>query len=94
MTLEELTTDIITGTWCPTEVRLSADATRVAWVAAPYGAAGEHDESAIWVAAPRQWSRRVGGPTVARTARRAGHPTGRSSPSSPIAQNPARPACT
>ena len=50
MTLEELTTDIITGTWCPTEVRLSADATRVAWVAAPYGAAGEHDEGAIWVA--------------------------------------------
>ena len=50
MRLEELTTDTITGTWCPTEVRLSPDATRVAWVAAPYGAAGEHDESAIWVA--------------------------------------------
>jgi Tol biopolymer transport system component len=32
-------------------VRLSPDGSRIAWVAAPYGAKGEHDESAIWMAA-------------------------------------------
>jgi len=47
----ELTTETITCTWRPTEVRLSPDGGRVAWVAAPYGAETEHDESAIWVAA-------------------------------------------
>jgi len=48
---EELTTEVITSTWHPIEVRLSPNGRRVAWVAAPYGAESEHDESAIWVAA-------------------------------------------
>jgi dipeptidyl aminopeptidase/acylaminoacyl peptidase len=46
----ELTTEMLTTTWYPLEVRLSPDGSRAAWVAAPYGAEGEHDESAIWVA--------------------------------------------
>ncbi|MGH9169569.1 MAG: S9 family peptidase [Acidimicrobiales bacterium] len=45
-----LSTETITGMWYPSDVRLSPDGTRVAWVAAPYGADGEHDEKAIWVA--------------------------------------------
>ena len=47
----ELAAEIITGTWRPTEVRLSPDGGRVAWAAAPYGTETEHEESAIWVAA-------------------------------------------
>lgn len=46
----ELTTDLITSTWQPTEVRLAPDGRRVAWSAAPYGKEGEHGESALWVA--------------------------------------------
>jgi dipeptidyl aminopeptidase/acylaminoacyl peptidase len=46
----ELTTEMLTTTWYPIEVRLSPDGSRAAWVAAPYGTEGEHEESAIWVA--------------------------------------------
>src|SRR5688500_2267926 len=58
----ELTADLICTTWRPTEVRLSPDGSRVAWSAAPYGKAGEHAESGIWMAAvdgsapPRRWT--------------------------------------
>ncbi|HWM72224.1 MAG TPA: S9 family peptidase [Nocardioides sp.] len=45
----ELTADLICETWRPDDVRLSPDGSRVAWSAAPYGQAGEHGESAVWV---------------------------------------------
>ncbi len=46
----ELTPELITSLWRPTEVQLSPDGGRAAWVAKRWGAEGEHDESAIWVA--------------------------------------------
>lgn len=45
-----LTPDLISSTWEPTEVRLSRDGGRVAWVASPHGKAGEHLESGLWTA--------------------------------------------
>ncbi len=46
----EPTTELITSTWRPDQVRLSPDGRRAAWSAAPYGKAEEHGESAVWVA--------------------------------------------
>ncbi|MGH3503039.1 MAG: prolyl oligopeptidase family serine peptidase [Nocardioidaceae bacterium] len=46
----ELTADLITSTWHPTDVRLSPDGSLVCWSAAPYGQTEEHGESALWVA--------------------------------------------
>ncbi len=59
----DLTPELIASTWRPVEARLSPDGRRVAWSAAPYGKAGEHGESAIWVAqvgdpgSVRRWTR-------------------------------------
>jgi dipeptidyl aminopeptidase/acylaminoacyl peptidase len=58
----ERTAELITSLWRPIEVRLSPDGNRVAWVAKRWGAEGEHDKSAIWVAdlaageAGRRWT--------------------------------------
>lgn len=49
--MTELTIEMLTTSWYPLDVRLSPDGRRAAWVAAPYGTEGEHEESAIWVAA-------------------------------------------
>ena len=54
-----LTPELIASMWEAGEVRLSPDGERVAWSAAPFGAAEEHGESAIWVA-------RVDDPSTAR----------------------------
>jgi dipeptidyl aminopeptidase/acylaminoacyl peptidase len=57
-----LTASLITSCWQPGDVRLSPDGRYVAWDAAPYGRAGEHDEGAVWVAPTggsepaRQWT--------------------------------------
>ncbi|MET0693990.1 MAG: S9 family peptidase [Propionibacteriaceae bacterium] len=46
----QLTPELISRTWEPTEVRLSPDGTRVVWAAAPQGKDGEHAVSALWIA--------------------------------------------
>ncbi|HXM54609.1 MAG TPA: S9 family peptidase [Candidatus Dormibacteraeota bacterium] len=47
--MPELTDELIASLETPSDVRLSPDGSRVAWVAAPYTRAGEHPESAIWI---------------------------------------------
>lgn len=57
-----LTPELISDLWSPADPVLSPDGTRVAWTAAPYGRAGEHDERGIWMAPvdrsspPRRWT--------------------------------------
>jgi len=59
----ELTSDLITSSWWPDDVRVSPDGTHVAWTAQPYGKEGEHPERAIWVTpidgdeSPARWTR-------------------------------------
>lgn len=48
--MPELSPELIASLHAPADVRLSPDGSRAAWVAAPYTRAGEHGESAIWVA--------------------------------------------
>src|SRR5258708_3234959 len=48
--MPELTPELIASLHAPAEVRLSPDGSRAAWGAAPYTRAGEHPQSAIWVA--------------------------------------------
>jgi dipeptidyl aminopeptidase/acylaminoacyl peptidase len=47
--MAELTPELIVSLHAPSDVRLSPDGSRAAWVVAPYARAGEHAESAIWV---------------------------------------------
>lgn len=46
----ELTPELISSTWEPSEVRLSRDGSRAVWAAAPQGKEGEHEESGLWTA--------------------------------------------
>jgi dienelactone hydrolase len=46
----KLTPELITSLWRPVEVRLAPDGHRAAWTAKRWGADGERDESAVWVA--------------------------------------------
>lgn len=64
----ELTPELISSTWEPSDVSLSPDGSWAVWVAAPHGKTGEHAESGLWVG-------RVDGSVPARRLTRGGADT-------------------